>query len=64
MMTQELKKRKKRAKVWGSFYLEKTGEMYREGEGIEIEDRKIPQEGRLKRIVFVLWPNSLEQLSS
>ena len=38
--------------------------MYREGEGREIEDRKIQQEGRLERIVFVLWPNSLEQLSS
>ena len=38
--------------------------MYREGEGREIEDRKIQQEGKLKRIVFVLWPNSFEQLSS
>ena len=38
--------------------------MYRGGEGREIEDRKIQQEGNLKRIVFVLWPNSLEQLSS
>ena len=38
--------------------------MYREGEGREIEDRKIQKERKLKRIVFVLWPNSLEQLSS
>ena len=39
--------------------------MYREGEGREIEDRKIQQERKLKGIVFfVLWPNSLEQLSS
>ena len=43
--------------------------MYREGEGREIEDRKIQQEGKQKKkkkkgIVFVLWPNSLEQLSS
>ena len=38
--------------------------MYREGEGREIEDRKIQQEGKQKEIVFVLWPNSLEQLSS
>ena len=38
--------------------------MYREGEGKEIEDRKIQQERKLKGIVFVLWPNSLEQLSS
>ena len=38
--------------------------MYREGEGREIEDRKIQKERKLKRIVFILWPNSLEQLSS
>ena len=38
--------------------------MYREGEGREIEDRKIQKKRKLKRIVFVLWPNSLEQLSS
>ena len=38
--------------------------MYREGEGREIEDRKIQQERKLKGIVFVFWPNSLEQLSS
>ena len=38
--------------------------MYREGEGREIEDRKIQQAGKLKGIVFVLWPNPLEQLSS
>ena len=38
--------------------------MYREGEGREIEDRKIQQERKLQGIVFVLWPNSLEQLSS
>ena len=41
--------------------------MYREGEGRETEDRKIQQEGKQKKkkgIVFVLWPNSLEQLSS
>ena len=38
--------------------------MYREGEGREIEDRKIQHEGKQKGIVFVLWPNSLEQLSS
>ena len=45
--------------------------MYREGEGREIEDRKIQQEVKPKKkkkkkkgIVFVLWPNSLEQLSS
>ena len=38
--------------------------MYREGEGREIEDRKIQKEIKLKRIVFVLWPNSLERLSS
>ena len=38
--------------------------MYREGEGREIEDKKIQKERKLKRIVFVLWPNSLEQLSS
>ena len=38
--------------------------MYREGEGREIEDREIQQEGKKKGIVFVLWPNSLEQLSS
>ena len=38
--------------------------MNRDGEGREIEDRKIQKERKLKRIVFVLWPNSLEQLSS
>ena len=38
--------------------------MYREGEGREIEDRKIQQEVNQKGIVFILWPNSLEQLSS
>ena len=38
--------------------------MYREGEGREIEDRKTQKERKLKIIVFVLWPNSLEQLSS
>ena len=38
--------------------------MYREGEGREIEDKKIQQEGKKKGIVFFLWPNSLEQLSS
>ena len=38
--------------------------MYREGEGREIEDRKIQQERKLKGMVSVLWLNSLEQLSS
>ena len=38
--------------------------MYKEGKGREIEDRKIQKERKLERIVFVLWPNSLEQLSS
>ena len=38
--------------------------MYKEGEGREIEDRKIQKERKLKRIVFVVWPNSLEQLIS
>ena len=65
MMTQELKKKKKEIKFGGLFIKKKkTKEMYREGEGSEIEDRKIQQEGKQKGIVFVLWPNSLEQLSS
>ena len=38
--------------------------MYREGEGRDIKDRKVQQERKLKGIVFVLWPNSLEQLRS
>ena len=38
--------------------------MYREGKGREIEDTKIQKERKLERIIFVLWPNSLEQLSS
>ena len=53
MMTQELKKKKKEIKFGGVFfYLEKTKEMYREGERREIEDRKIQQEGKLKGIVL------------
>ena len=71
MMTQELKKKKKEIKFGGVFIRKrqkrctekvreerlKTGKYNRK----EIKKKK---KKKKKRIVFVLWPNSLEQLSS
>ena len=67
MMTQELKKKKKEIKFGGVFIRKRQKrctEKVREERPKTGKYNKKESKKKKKGIVFVLWPNSLEQLSS
>ena len=64
MMTQKLIKKKKEIKFGRVFIRKRQKRCTEKVREEDIEDRKLQQEGKQKGIVLVLWPNSLEQLSS
>ena len=64
MITQELKKGEEGDKVWGSLIREKLKRCTEKVKEERSKTGKYKRKRKLKRIVFVLWPNSLEQLSS